>query len=788
MFRPFFFIIIFIIFGILLASMIKATLLFIIIALVSLLFAFLTGHKEIKKILLAVFIIFTAAFYYHIRLNLINGTIQKYAGEYQTVIGSIYDTSTAKEKTTYDVNILYVLEKDAYKKASGKIRITTLNQNNDNNGTKANNVNYKYGDLIEASGKLKIPNGKRNPGGMDSKAYLMQKGITCTMFSKKIRKLGIYKQNPFVKVAYNLRDKVICFYKDNLPDNLSSLLAGIVFGLKGGIPREVLRSFEESGALHFLAVSGTHVVIILGAIYYLLLNSYYLKNCSFIITSIFGLMYCFMAGLSPSVIRATIMFTIFMLGSYVGRRSDSINSLSLAATIILLLNPLNLFSISFQLSFAATLGIVLFFRYFRAALSEYSSLPAFLRDSVSVVISAQLLVWPFSAYYFNKVSLAGFISNSVIALLITPVLITGCFGGILSVCVPFVGKIVIKITGLMLFALEKITAFFSNIPFATVLIPSISIPFIVLYFAFLALSFDLLPLNNMSFKQKKTVLYFLILLMVITLLPLDTGFEVTFVDVGQGDCAFIRTDKGKTILIDGGGSPPYYTGSFDVGEDILKPFLNAKGINKIDYVMFSHFDDDHAKGLIPILGDMKVGCVIYGNPEQKSAVYKEVIDVIKANKIKAVRLARGDKFYVDNVFFEVYNPEKAEDTLRTPNDDSLVLRMIYNGISFLFTGDLGTDGEQSLLSQKDNINAHVLKVGHHGSGGSTSKDFLSAVKPVYGVISVGSENNYGHPSPRVINLLQESNVNILRTDRHGAITFKINKKGVKISTYVSERL
>jgi competence protein ComEC len=201
---------------------------------------------------------------------------------------------------------------------------------------------------------------------------------------------------------------------------------------------------------------------------------------------------------------------------------------------------------------------------------------------------------------------------------------------------------------------------------------------------------------------------------------------VTFIDVGQGDAILIQTEGRKAILIDGGGIPPYYSGDFDTGDDIIQPFLYSKGIKKIDVVVFTHFDDDHARGLLSILRSMKVKNIIYGVPEDCN-IYEEMVEIARQKQIKTIQVKRGEQFTFDNITFDVLNPVGDTQKNFSSNDNSVVLKMSYKGFDFLFTGDLEYEGERSLISSGIDIGAHVLKVGHHGSHTSTSRHIYQSI-------------------------------------------------------------
>lgn len=777
MYRPFLFIIIFLILGIISTSIIKSNFIFFCLSVIFLIYLISSKNINKKKLLLGVLIFFLGAFYFKFWIQNEIGIIHRYIDKDNiTIVGYICNSPDIRQsKAVYDIDVLYVEEKSAIKKASGKVRVSILLD-------KKSKI-YNFGDVIKIKGRLKKPKGKRNFGGFNYRAYLFQKGITATMFSKKAKKLGVYPVNPVVKLAFSARTKTIQFFKMNLPKNISAILSGLVLGIKGEIPRDTLEGFKDTGIMHLLAVSGLHV----GIIYKMLQELFYYlglpRKLSLLFQGFIIIFYCCMSGLTPSVVRATIMIIIMILSNLTGRQYDSINSLCIAALIILVNNPLSLFSISFQLSFCAALGIILFYDFFRNPLSI---LPRFLSDSIAAGISAQILVLPFSAYYFNKISILGLISTPIVAPAASVALVLGFVASILSFCFLPLGKVLVEISGLIIMVIEKIVVFLSKCPFAYIIIPQVNPFLLFIYFVFLALSAKLILEKKDIKKLGYILLCVMIFVTIIFIIPKGNTVEVTFIDVGQGDSIFIRTDNNKTVLIDGGGISSYCSGTFDVGLDTVKPFLYAKGVRNIDIMVFTHFDVDHVQGLLSLMKEMNVNMILYGMPDD-SKFYKEMVQITKNKQIKVINVGRGDKFQIGNVLFEVLHPSK-EKSSYTSNDSSVVLKMTYGDITFLFTGDLEHAGEKEILNSYNNIHSDVLKLGHHGSRTSTSEEFLDMVEPKFAVVSAGKDNKFGHPAPEVLHLLKNKGIRILRTDIQGGITFKIRNKNVKIQTIIPKEL
>ncbi|TYP48672.1 DNA internalization-related competence protein ComEC/Rec2 [Thermosediminibacter litoriperuensis] len=770
MYRPFLFVFIFFAAGIVAGEYIKIVWHFA-LALIAGFGLYFFARDFRKTIFLGIFIFAAGALYHNFWSAGMEGTIANYAGNCRTVIGVVASPPEVDEtKTAYEIKTLYILQGGKYIKAPGRIRVSVVHK--DSAGV------LNYGDVVEFSGYLRMPTNYENPGGFDYRGYLARKGITATMFSREMKYMGRDDVNPLVKTALGIRDGIQDFYRKHLPPKMAALLTGIVLGLKGDIPADTLKAFSDGGVIHVLAASGLNVTIVYAAIQRVL-NFFNLSPAfCFFAGSAAVLFYSLMAGMSPPVLRAALMLEVVMLGRLVGRKSDPVNSLCFAGFLLLLINTYNIFSASFQLSFAATLGLILFYRPLKHL---FSSTPAFFRDSAAAILSAQLLLLPFSAYYFHKVSLIGFLLNFIIVPLTGMALIGGLLSGIMNFLIPVLSVPIIKVTGLLLFIIERITAFGAGLPFAAVAIPSPGLLVFIAYLALIAIAFDQIAIaSNIDRRLKTAVAGALIIILAVSVFSTEPGFEVTFLDVGQGDCIFIKTDDGGTVLIDGGGMPSHYVGDFDVGRDVVLPYLYDRGIRKLDVVVFSHFDSDHAGGLLSIMKELEVKTVVIGHPDG-SEIFRKMMEIAGRKNIPVLTVARGDTFRVGSAVFLVLNPER-NSMSGEDNDNSVVLKMFFRGFRFLFTGDLGFEGEKDIIGAGYDVRADVIKIGHHGSAASTSVEFLTRVNPAFAVISVGENNSFGHPAPRVIELLESQKVKVYRTDIHGAVSFKIKGNDVKIYT------
>lgn len=429
------------------------------------------------------------------------------------------------------------------------------------------------------------------------------------------------------------------------------------------------------------------------------------------------------------------------------------------------INPLIIYDVGFILSFVGTLGIVLLANPLINFLKNFIK-SKFISETIGVTLAAQIMLFPIMAYYFNTVSLLSLITN----FLVVP--ISG-FLTILGFITVIVGMFSLKLSSIIAFAIYtmisgifKIASFFGNITWANLLIPTPKVWMIICYYLVV---FSFVKLKRKRKLVLKIVMFISIFYFILNQIP-KSYVSLNMIDVGQGDSIYIETRNGKTILIDGGGSE---SSDYDVGENIVVPYLLDKGKMMVDLVIVSHPHEDHIEGILTVVEKLKVKTVIVGMNLEKYDLQKELIEICEKRGTKIIEVGMGDSFKIDGVDFSIFYPKKdlKEENI---NNMSLVIKMEYGEVTTLFTGDLEGEGEELL---KGDIKADILKVSHHGSNTSTTENFLRKVLPKLALISVGIDNSYGHPSDLVLDRLKSKNIDIYRTDIRGEIMLKIFKNG-----------
>lgn len=651
----------------------------------------------------------------------------------------------------------------------------------------------------------------------------------------------LYNDNIYINKTYSddiYNDKL---YEDQLyKKEYSNFLKSILIGNKKVLKESIIEDFQGANISHVLAISGLHISLIIIGINFILdkiIKSIKIRKVLLIIFLIF---FSNLTGNSLSCIRACIMCVLSIISSITYRKNNFYISFFISLIVIILLNPYNIFSVGLWLSYAGTLGIVILYNFIykvlcfkvkllNKKLKDNSKLFKFILKSISLSLSVQIFIFPITIYAFNYFSLKFLITNIVVSFFIGYIFAIGYISIFISFVFFPVAKFISYIEILLIqivFYTVKVT---SKLPLSQILVATPKLIFVFLYyviFFYVVICFNkykfkylrflidtkrlkkklsfiskmLIDFELMSLKLKiikfKTFLFYnskitiaIIIILIITTKPYIENeiLNIHFIDVGQGDCTIIRTPSGKNIIIDGGeGNSEKY----DYGRNVLFPYLLDRRIKKIDYIIISHADSDHIGGLMYILEKMDVKKVLIGRQPETSSQLEELIKIVDKKKIKMYILKNDDEIKIEkNVKIEVLCPFKdkyiSENLL---NNNSLVFKLKYNNFSILFTGDIEEIAEKEILnSYKNKLKSTIIKAPHHGSKSSSSQDFLEAVSPQIGLIGVGKNNKYGHPSKEVLERYEKSGIRIYRTDLNGEISIQVEEEGnYKVNCYLGE--
>ena len=619
----------------------------------------------------------------------------------------------------------------------------------------------RIGDKISVSGNLKLLTNYNNPGQIDGVTRMKAVGITARMSAGKqgilIEKIDGGLWIKFLRIVAAIRQH----YRQSMEGVMSredaAAIFAMLFGGYAGLNPELVEDFATTGIVHILSVSGSHMSLLAMATAWLCTVLKFPRRLTFALGFFIIGTYAILSGLLPQVLRSAAMGILVFLARTLDAEAEGARLLTLTALAMLINQPLLLFDISFQLSFSSTAGLMYLSEDLRKL---FERLPKFFTEPASMTIAAQLASLPIVIWYFNQISLSSVLANVFVMPLLEIVIVGGLLGGIFSAVVPIAGKIFFVGEALIFGAGAELNRVFANLPFSAVQVPTLGIMAGFFYYAALIL-------------RRPIILLAIIFLIAFSLFR--TGdVEVSFVDVGQGDCAVVITPNRKCLIFDTGGVRDKV---FDVGGRVVVPYLKHENIRAVDKIFLTHVHEDHSGGAGAVIKKLPVSEIITaseGKSEYASVfgIAEEYLPPLRAGQV-------GEKFLVDGVEVEIlFAPN-----VGTGNEISNVYRIRYGEVTFLITGDLVKEIESEILREGIDVSSTVLKVGHHGSATSSSEEFLQAVKPKCSVICVGYGNNFGHPRAEVLERLENLPTKIYRTDQDGLIKFKTDGKKLSVETF-----
>ena len=632
------------------------------------------------------------------------------------------------------------------------------------------------GASVEAVGEYSELMPADDPGCFDYRLYMRSRGICVSFkaYSFEITDTGDSIPVRIRRHLYRAREDFI----SRFDDETAGFIRGIIFGDKSGIDEDTVREFNENSTGHILAVSGLHVGFLYGLLRFLTGRRRSRKVSALIIAIL--IMYGEMTMWSPATIRAMIVMSISLLSLHFERRSDLLTSVSLAALLILLKEPYQLFNAGFRLSFMAMCGIA----FFTKPISRFCG------EALGVMLAVQMGTVPLTAYLFHRFNPLSVLIN-VPVILLASVMVPVCILMLLAetVCgsVPHIAVSFIELISYAVVRLNHLLNF--NGEFSVRSAGTGGAMLIAVYIIMLGISSEWVRVMIIRTDPLKVIKAGIILLVPVFMLGvcLYDGFsddEIVFVAVGQGDCVHVRAE-GRDILIDGGGSDAY-----NVGEKILMPYLLHEGAYKVDMALLTHLHSDHYKGIAELAAEYPVG--ILGVP----ADYRESADnksrfTAGAKKIIYIspdtRIDIADDIYVEPIWPMTVSGDPF--SIDDPNEHNTVYMIHYKGTKVMVTGDLLEEDELHMIEYyegTDVLKCDVLKVAHHGSKTSSSEAFLDAASPSVAVIQAGRNNFYGHPHAQTLERLEERGIKVCRTDLDGAVGVDIRHGRVYVDLFHPE--
>jgi len=642
-------------------------------------------------------------------------------------------------------------------------------------------LTLRQGDRLVAKGMLRSPAGAGNPGGFDYRAWLAAQGIHSQMgVAGPARLLLLARdQDPLIQrlLVRPLRGHILRVVDSTLDGESRALLSALLVGVQSDIDDELRQEFSAVGVVHVLAVSGLHVGFVLAA---LLLGINLLRiphraRLPLLLAALW--IYTLVTGSAPPVVRAAVMGALLLAAPALQRRLDPVNAIALAALAILLANPLDLFGAGFQLSFAATLGILLIYRrldrWAAVQLSWWRRWDHSWRKSalqlLMVSLAAQVATLPLTAWYFNNVPLYGLLANLLVVPLSSLIVMTGFLAVTVAAISSWAGFIVMQCDWLFLQALIHLVKGTAALPGAALDIATPSLWLLALWYLALGLV--------LSWPQPRLAKAWLL-----AMLAVANGWiwseavhprheaRILFFDAGQGDAALLAFPNGVHLLIDAGDA----NARFDCGRSVILPWLRREGIAALDAVFVTHSHADHAGGVATLLRQGRIRTLYHPGGTALPAFRSLDSLARRCNVAVHAGTAGSDLYPAPGAWLRILQAGGSGGEPWDENNGSMVIRLQYGRRIFLFLSDIEIAGEASLLACGDLLPCDVVKVAHHGSPGASSEALLSATAAHYAIIPVGRGNAFHLPSAAVVARWQAAGARVLRTDESGAVLFASN--------------
>ena len=663
----------------------------------------------------------------------------------------------------------------------------------------------KLGTFLRLEGKVRLFAEAGNPGEFDMGKYYRMMKLSFRLDNARIiasgTKAWLFREGLFV-----LKEHWAKVLEDIFPPKEASIMKAMLLGEKNGLDEDTKRLYQQSSIIHILSISGLHISMIGMGIYHLLRRiGMGIKPAGLVSATI---IYCYglMTGMSMSAGRAILMFTLHLLGDMTGRTYDMITALSLAAALLLAGQPEYAEQSGFLFSFGAvaSIGVLL------PALQGEKKMAG---QALAAGMAVTLGTLPVHLMTYYQFPLYSILLNLAVIPLMTAVMGAGLCCMLTGDALPGIARIIGGIDRGILWFYEQCCLLGGKIPGGVLVSGRPENWQIVFYLLLLAM----LVAYEYRFDKRLSAFWkgqWILAALCILFLRADNGFQVTMLDVGQGDCIHIRSGEGKNYLIDGGSSTKK-----DVMEYQILPYLKYKGVDCLEGVFVTHSDGDHCSGILDLLEEypdmgLKVKNIILPDIGRGSVdgKYKEIEELAAKKGIRVLYMSRGQRIEDGEMEFLCLHPIGGYETDEA-NEYSLVLLLAYQGFTGLFTGDVEGAGEAMMWEyvqeyvgeynaeecgvQKYGMQGQtgqnsmgtgrltLLKVAHHGSQYSTGEEMLNKLLPRIALISCGKNNRYGHPHKELLERLERAGSRIYHTPEYGAVT--VEKKGREIRVEIFHR-
>lgn len=633
---------------------------------------------------------------------------------------------------------------------------------NDNKLNELSIDHLKYGAMCTLRGQRTIPSGARNPYQFDYQQYLLEKGVSQQLVLQSLGDITCAGGSQMNQI-YVMRDYLLDVATAKLMPDTAAWLKALVLGDDSFIPDDIKKIFQRWSLTHILAISGLHIGIIVGLLYFLLIQtSAMTKEKAQWLMVCFLPVYALLAGGEPSVWRASLMVMFVIALSKMNLKYSYTDMISIVFILLLALNKFIIFHIGFQLSFAVTFGLILSSRWLATSSSKFMQL-------LQISFVSQMAILPLQLHYFSTFQPLSIFLNVIVVPYFSIFVIPCMFLLLIFIQFPlffvtFFEHVFLRIHRIFLFLLEKVDAYL-HYPFV---IGEFPLYFTVIYYVIFVLLMIALESGRIKIAMQQGILLVLFIVFLAVRPYFSPVGTVTMLDIGQGDAFVVELPHRKGVfLIDAGAALtfPGMEATAKQYEQVLKPFLFHKGISKIDAIFVSHEHLDHYGSIPFLLEEITVDEVIISD---KYVIEQQIEQDWLASGAVVTRTDFDEVLMRKGQVFRVVSPNV---DMNDANENSLVLYTVLGGYNWLFTGDIYKAGEMSMVKNYATLPVDVLKVGHHGSNTSTDERFLKHISPKYALIPVGVNNMYGHPTSEVIDTLTNQGIEIFRSDEDGAVQF-----------------
>jgi competence protein ComEC len=653
--------------------------------------------------------------------------------------------------------------------------------------------NWRAGRRVRLPVQLRRPSRYLNPGVPDNERALARRGTTLVGTVKSGALVDVVARGGFIDEQTGriraFARRAVFNAVGSWSERSAAIVAAIVIGDRTELDPGLQRRLQEAGTYHVIAISGGNIAIVAAV----LLGVFRLAGMlgrGAMLTAIGALVvYERVVGGGASVERATLMAVVYFAARAIDQRSPPLNALAFVSGCLVAVEPLSIVDPAFVLTSGATLSILLI-----VPLVQSWNLPreaAWIAGMLAASIATQVALLPVGALMFSRITFAGLALNFVAIPLMTLAQVAGMFLVPTTLVSQHAASVAGYVAHLGAAGLVRSADLVQIAPTLSVRVAPPAVWVVVAYY--LALVSACLtrrrPWQGRAFTTAAALaaVWMVAEPWAVVARRGDGQLHVTFLDVGQGDAAFVRFPHGGTMLVDAGGLSQ--RSSFDIGDRVVAPVLRTNGVRRLDFMVLTHGDPDHIGGAASIVREFRPREVWEGIPVPPFEPLRHLHAESLAIGSKWSNIKAGDRRQVDDVEIVILHPDTPDwERQRVRNDDSIVLDLRWRDISVLFTGDVGQAVERTRLTGIQPAAIRVVKIPHHGSLTSSSTEFVRGLAPAIAVVSAGRANHFGHPVPAVLQRYQDAGAEVFRTDRDGAVTIETDGKSVEVHSFLGRRL